>query len=635
MGYSERQEASRWTTGLWMLGILIVGQFVGCDDTQSTREDEMNGGGFSAGSLAGMDETGGSNGGERSGGEVVEGGTGGSEGGSLNNSMVLRIEPRDTILTLHEGGTPPSQSFVLTLVSSEEERVLDPAEASWTVSPSELGVVLQGTFTSSGRAGIGQVFVEYRPEGTEETLIAAANLSVAALQDHIEEGISPEEVLRFDEAPLSESCTPISFIYPEPFTTIPANLQGFTFQWNHGGFGGPYSVTATAGEAQMRWFTTGDQITPEGLSWESIKLSGPNGASQWRVSYLTSAGERCESPALTLFVDRSQLTGAIYYWSTTDAGIMRLAAGDTAPDPFLTPQTAPEISCPACHALSRDGTRIAFTRTIFPPFGDLSTAFTAMPRSLNYDPMGVEGYFPSFSPDPNLLVAGSSGRLVVRDSNSGLEVEALPIPQGLVGGSPDWSWQGERIVAVLGPGGFLNPLPNVGIGSGSIYEWLRENGQWNQPVELVSPMGNTWNTNPAYSPEETFIAFNVNGDNPNTSDEAMGNPNIDLWIKRVGDQIAPVRLDKANKGEMQGNSWPKWSPYDRRGKLWLAFSSTRDYGHQLVQSGRSAPTPQIWVTAIDLSTPPDQDPSSPAFWLPYQSLNSGNHIPYWAPYEKQ
>ena len=36
-------------------------------------------------------------------------------------------------------------------------------------------------------------------------------------------------------------------------------------------------------------------------------------------------------------VAEAELKGAVYYWSTTDSGIMRLPLGDDAPELFLGP----------------------------------------------------------------------------------------------------------------------------------------------------------------------------------------------------------------------------------------------------------------------------------------------------------
>jgi hypothetical protein len=148
-------------------------------------------------------------------------------------------------------------------------------------------------------------------------------------------------------------------------------------------------------------------------------------------------------------------------------------------------------------------------------------------------------------------------------------------------------------------------------------------------------MGDLSNDRPAYDPTGQLIAFNTEGDDP-TAGEGRGNRNVALWVIPVGQPSpTPIPLARANKADMQGNSWPKWAPSDGRGRLWLAFSSFRSYGHLLPDNPNNARRPQIWVTAIDPNAPEGSDPSAPAFWLPFQNIESGNHIPYWAAYEKR
>jgi Tol biopolymer transport system component len=151
--------------------------------------------------------------------------------------------------------------------------------------------------------------------------------------------------------------------------------------------------------------------------------------------------------------------------------------------------------------------------------------------------------------------------------------------------------------------------------------------------ETLVPRADDWsNERPAYSPDGRWIAFNRTG--PDLDPDDMGNGNSELMI--VGSDGGPtVRLDAANGGVGLGNNWAKWSPPTGGRRQWLAFSSRRDYGHRLINEGGVGRTPQIWVTSVDPETLPGADPSSPAFWLPYQSIESGNHIPYWAVFEKE
>jgi hypothetical protein len=101
---------------------------------------------------------------------------------------------------------------------------------------------------------------------------------------------------------------------------------------------------------------------------------------------------------------------------------------------------------------------------------------------------------------------------------------------------------------------------------------------------------------------------------------------------------APTKLDKANGGDGNGNSWPRWSPDNGlfRGKrlYWIAFSSRRAYGLQ-VNHQVSAVTakPQLWFAGISTGDEFSGDPSFAPVWLPNQNPNqalpNGNHVPQW------
>jgi hypothetical protein len=87
--------------------------------------------------------------------------------------------------------------------------------------------------------------------------------------------------------------------------------------------------------------------------------------------------------------------------------------------------------------------------------------------------------------------------------------------------------------------------------------------------------------------------------------------------------------------------------------LWVAFSSTRDYGVRVrnhlqgmyqcyppdsyeLPGGAHHSTfdaacqqPKLWMAAINLSEAKGVDPSFPAFFLPFQDIATHNHTPQW------
>lgn len=448
---------------------------------------------------------------------------------------------------------------------------------------------------------------------------------------------------RFAALPIGDCLDRPAFIYPEPDTALPRNIEGIDVQWAAGRRGGDplFEVELIAVDARVRYYTVSDHLVPTGAAWERVKTAAalaPDRALHIIVREFRGAGApACVSDPLPLEVSPSQLRGAVYYWSTGQASIMRLPVNDAEAEPFLTPFNSGN-GCPACHAVSRDGTRIAYTRTTFPPFGYLGVATIDAPTVLLYpaDAQMTAGYFPSFAPDSLRIVAGSGGRLVIRDADTGAELGEVPRPADTVAGSPDWSWQGDRIAAALGPAGLFNPLPDVGISSGDIAQWQLVGGVWQMPTRLVERSDDWWYDRPAYSPLGQWVAYNRIGDDPFGGMEGSQaiNPNTDIWLVSP-DGGPPVYLERANGGELLGNSWPKWAPMQGNGRVWLAFTSLRSYGRVLNNQPGIDATPQIWVTGIDPDAPPGSDPSAPAFWMPGQSTQSGNHAPYWAPYEKE
>jgi hypothetical protein len=591
------------------------------------------GGGISGGGTGGEGPAGGSTGtpdaqfidvGPRGG----SGGGGGVAGGGGEQPLGrhLRIEPDDATLLLGIGPAP-TQQFRLEWVDADGSEPVPARDALWALLPNDIGDIdADGLFTA------GVLPAEGRIEAVVDGERVSARVTLVLLGNVLEPGVPADAPARFAQAPEGQGCGP-RWVYPEAGTVIPSNLTGLTLQWNAQGHD-LFMVTFHMGGLRLDWYTNQPELTPSGDNWANLLASSIGQEIQMTITGLGGAGDdACASEALPIVVDQSQMTGAVYYWSTGDFGIMRIPIGDSQPEPFLNPAVSPEINCPACHALSRDGQRIALTRTTFPPFGNLFVSAVNEPRMPFYDPGNKIGYFPSFSPASDRLVGGNGGQLTITDVLTGNEIERLPMPMGHVGGSPDWAWQTESIVAAYGDSGLLNPLPDVGISGGAIAQWQKNGDTWSEPEVLVEREGEESNDRPAYSPDGTFIAFQRSGV-AQMQGQSMGNASNSLWIIPAAGGAPPVELARANMALNMGNSWPKWAPPVGGGRLWLAFSSFRSYGNKLPQGG-AEPRPQLWVTAIDPDAPPGSDPSAPAFWLPGQSIDSGNHIPYWAVYQKQ
>lgn len=453
----------------------------------------------------------------------------------------------------------------------------------------------------------------------------------------------PDAPARFAALPEGDCLDPPAVVYPEAGTALPRNIEGVDFQWDPGQRRAEMSfeVVMRTADVTVRWYTAAEHLVPEGDPWVRLKEAAsrtPDGRLEVTVREFRGPDQpACAAAVLPLEIDEGQLRGAVYYFDTGMGGIARLPVNDREAERFLTPDRVPGAFCYGCHAVSRDGRRMAYTRSFGFPAGNLEAVAIDAP-SVPFYPGGPENtaVFPSFAPDGIQIVGVSGGRLVISSADTGERLGELPPAEGLAAaGAPDWSWQGDRITGVVGQ--FAVPIAEQ-VPLGSIALWQLDRGAWMPPTILVERAERSWDR-PAFSPEGRWIAFNGVGDDPHPGgqDSERINPNLDLWVvpPEGGDAI---RLDRANMGEFMGNSWPKWAPIQGSGRVWLAFTSLRPYGYVVpndpLDQG-TEPRPQIWVTGIDPNAPPGADPSAPAFWMPGQNTNGGNHAPYWAPYEKE
>ena len=203
-------------------------------------------------------------------------------------------------------------------------------------------------------------------------------------------------------------------------------------------------------------------------------------------------------------------------------------------------------------------------------------------------------------------------------------------PGGTSANYPAWSPRGGSVVFSAGSRGVMGLMDSLGISNAGLARVREEADGWGSPEWLVA-QGDAGGTGenlfyPAYSPDGRWIVFNRA-----ESDAAVGaSPaGSELWV--VSDERgSAIRLTAANGESSIANSWPKWAPESADGTLWIAFTSSRPYGR--LGQGQ----PQIWIAGIDPERAMrGEDPSSAAFWMPFQSLADPNHVAYWAEFTKE
>ena len=372
--------------------------------------------------------------------------------------------------------------------------------------------------------------------------------------------------------------------------------------------------------------------------------------------------------------------------------------GDMNPETNVTGNLG--ATCNGCHALSRDGLRMAINSDdddSDDEYSDVTGSLIDMTTVMAIGGFRSQGPgFSSFFPDHTEYV--TSNGLAQPPTNLFFlfdgDTAAKQTPASNLGSSttrptmPDWSPDGKTLLyvqpTVVGAwnnhggamisddahefGGSLFTVPYLG------------NQTFGPPTPLLMSAGEN-NYYPGYSPDGKLIVFDRAPANTSVTtidgcsgtppheicpNDSFSNPSARLMVLSTSPGAQPIDMELANGSPASApiptsNSWPKWSPFIQsyRGSLllWVAFSSTRDYGlrvrnHQPGQYQCYPPDsfedpggahgtpfdplcqqPQLWMAAINISTAEGLggigDPSNVAFWLPFQDMTTHNHTPQW------
>jgi hypothetical protein len=408
------------------------------------------------------------------------------------------------------------------------------------------------------------------------------------------------------------------------------------------------------------------------------------------------------------------LLGAIYYWKSTITSngtggqIWEKSFGSTTPEQQVTGVSGSALSssCNGCHVLSRDGQRMVVysddddsddeysdvTGSLI-DMGTMSAIGTAYAGRGSGQPPG----FSTLSPNHGYYLTSDglgtspTNNFTLWNGNTGVQTSTITF--GSAGDRPtmpDWSPDGSKVVYVL-PNSVASwdqtGISLGGFGGGRTDDdhmfggslWILPysgNGAFGTPSLFLQSSGEN-NYYPSYSPDGDFIAFdrapassavstisgciNAGSAGALCPNDSYSNPAARLMLTSAS-KAAPVDLQNANGSPASApqnlsNSWPRWSPfvqtYEGNKLLWIAFSSTRDYG-LLVRNHLSGmyqcyppdayqqpggahhstfdplcQQPKLWMAAINLSDVSGGDPSFPAFYLPFQDITTHNHTPQW------
>ena len=434
--------------------------------------------------------------------------------------------------------------------------------------------------------------------------------------------------------PVASGSVPV-IVYPSDQTRFPRNIYRTLFQWRSQGHT-QFRVTFDGPTTDVTLFTDGQhalcRTKPGAACWEADEMAwwyiaGANAGET--VVVTVDALDTSTTPAtirrsvpITIGFSKQNVDGAIFYWSTTSAGIRRANISAAVPENYIVgrpPTTyanpADQVKCVACHVVSRDGKYML--APVSASSGNslwiMEVTRAAPPTPLVKEVPNTSGKgFATISPDNARVVAAWGGKMWMLDRATGATTGQLPLA-GMSGTHPDWSPDGKQLVFATGKG----DAPG-GAGLATI-PW--SNGAWGTPQVIAPPAGSS-NLFPMHSPDSAWIAYS-------RGKGGHGDLTAQLWVVRAAGG-APIELVKANRvvsnqmGDGQTeNSQPTWAPPGDY--QWIAFNSQREYGLVLPKG-----TQQIWVAAIDpAKAAQGVDPSYPAFRLQFQGLDEDNHRAFW------
>jgi hypothetical protein len=515
---------------------------------------------------------------------------------------------------------------------------------------------------------------------------------------------------------------PINLAYPYDGVLVPPNMNVISVMWTpFGAAFKEFEVDFTNSVTDMHVVTkcasqTVDTEQPTGVPsggcelqlslpmWQFIANQNRGGDAVTITVRGTTDGTCASSSTGTVRLAFAQddMLGAIYYWKSTISSngvggqVYEKSFGDSNPETDVT--SAFGSTCNGCHALSRDGLRLFIDSDdddSDDEYGDVASSLIDMVAKTPIGGGGGRGNMPpgfaSFYPDHSkfLLSHGRgpsnppSNYMYLYDGNT--DAVQPNVTVGTSAQAPtmeDWGPDGKSVIFVIptavGSWDGMSRTDDDHVFGGSLNTMTYSGGVFGAATPFLTSAGEN-NYYPTYSPDGQLVVFDraplvgtaatltacSGGFCPNDS---FSNRSARVMLmKSAAPGSLPIDLEAANGSPAAtpldfSNSWPKWSPFLQNFKgdklLWIAFSSTRDYGLRVrnhvagagqyqcypadsyEQPGTAhhsafAPQcqqPQIWMAAVDVSTAiadVAKDPSRPGFWLPYQDMTSHNHTPQW------
>ena len=449
---------------------------------------------------------------------------------------------------------------------------------------------------------------------------------------------------------------------PEIGSLYPKNWLRPRFRWNATGGQNLFELRLHVDNQKndLLVYTASSQWTMPKAMWDALRLHSADvpmtltiRGGVWNGSVLSGVAVGSQGP---LGIAPAEAPGAIvYWWIKSQTGRKGFTVGDETVVSALTPAQVKQrpVDCIGCHSGSPTGEDVivsappsawanvlarvdpAFDGGVgsVPPFSGPSGL-----ASLASGTLGITATSKSHWQNGDRVVVGSDGtNLVWIDVEATTPGAARGViartgnapAAGTLAGAPTFSHDGKSIVYVA-----TNHTADGRLGG--YYQSQTDNGSRadlytvpyaNRAGGAIAPLSGAAEANvqeyyPAFSPDDTLVAFNRAPNDTNMYNQAQA----ELYVissqggtpTRLAANDPPACSGKTSPGVT--NSWPKWAPsvetVNGRTYYWIVFSSTR-----------TGANPQLFISPVVVEN--GQTKTYAALYLWNQAPDEGNHTPAW------